>query len=221
MTAHPAGRAPDRERERIYRDLAERDGALAGLIARHGHPDPFSWSVLDEAVGGDPFAELALHIVSQQISTPAALTIYGRLRTLLGGAVDPSALVATPVERLRSVGLSGAKARSLRDLAEHVCNGTLSFDALAGNDDATAQAVLTAVRGIGPWSAQMFLLHYYRRPDIFPEADIGLLRSAQSAFALPARPTPADLHTRAESWRPFRSYAAALLWAHGQTLPKR
>lgn len=172
-------------------------------------------------VGGDPFAELALHIVSQQISTPAALTIYGRPRTLLGGAVDPAALVATPVERLRTVGLSGAKARSLRDLADHVSDGTLSFDALARHDDATAQTMLTAVRGIGPWSAQMFLLHHYRRPDIFPEADIGLVRSAQSAFALPARPTPSELRTRAEPWRPFRSYAAALLWTQGQTLAKK
>lgn len=137
---------------------------------------------------------------------------------LLGDHVDPTGIIATPVEKLRSVGLSSAKARSLRDLAERVDDGTLSFDALAEHDDASAQTMLMTIRGVGPWSAQMFLLHHFRRPDIFPTADVGLLRSAQSAFALPNRPTPDELGTRAEPWRPFRSYVAALLWAHGRSL---
>jgi DNA-3-methyladenine glycosylase II len=198
-----------------YSALARSDDTLAGLIARHGRPDPFSWEILDDAAGDDAFAELVLHIVSQQISTRAALTIYGRLRAMLNGTVDPSGVLAIGVEGLRTAGLSGAKARSLSDLAERVLDGRLDFNRLARSDDAVAQAELEAVRGIGPWSAQIFLLHRLRRPDIFPAADVGLLRAAQSAFTLPSRPTPAELGQRAERWRPFRSYAAALLWAHG------
>jgi DNA-3-methyladenine glycosylase II len=218
-----AASAPTADREQTRRDaydaLARRDDALARLIAGSGAPDPFSWGVLDDAAGGDAFAELALHIVSQQISTAAALTIFARLRDTLGGTVGPAPLVSAAVDDLRAAGLSGAKARSLRDLAERVRDGRLSFDRLAAGDDATAQAELEEVRGVGPWSAQMFLLHHLRRPDVFPAADVGLLRAAQSAFALPQRPTADELAARAERWRPFRSYAAALLWAHGNDVP--
>jgi DNA-3-methyladenine glycosylase II len=214
---------PDRARERedAYDALARRDDALARLVAQDGRPDPFFWGVLEEAAGGDAFAELALHIVSQQISTAAALTIFARLRDTLGGTVDPTPIIAATVDDLRAAGLSGAKARSIRDLAERVLDGRLSFDRLAASDDATAQAELEEVRGVGPWSAQMFLLHNLRRPDILPAADIGLLRAAQSAFALARRPTADELSTRAERWRPFRSYAAALLWAHGTDVTTR
>lgn len=127
MTATRVTLAPDPDAQRIYQDLAARDDGLARLIARHGQPDPFSWSVLDAAVGGDPFAELAFHIVSQQISTRAALTIYDRLRALLGAGIDPARIIATPVGELRSIGLSGARARSLLDLASRVNDGSLSL----------------------------------------------------------------------------------------------
>ena len=202
-----------------YDALAHSDEGLARLVARYGAPDPFFWGVLEAAAGGDAFAELALHIVSQQISTAAALTIFGRLRDALGGTVGAAQIIASSVDDLRAAGLSGAKARSLHDLAERVLDGRLSFDRLAASDDATAQAELDDVRGVGPWSAQMFLLHHLRRPDVFPAADVGLLRAAQSAFALEQRPTPDELAARAERWRPFRSYAAALLWAHGSDRP--
>ena len=203
------------DRRAAYDALAQRDAGLAALVAQVGHPDPFSWGVLEEAAGGDALAELALHIVSQQISTAAALTIFGRLRDRLGGAIEPARLVAVPAEELRSAGLSGAKARSLHDLAERVLDGRLSFARLAAAADDGAQAELDAVRGVGPWSAQMFLLHHLRRPDVFPAADVGLQRAAQGAFDLPARPSADELAARAERWRPFRSYAAALLWAYG------
>ena len=211
MTAAPALTA--------YHALAQRDAALAALVASVGTPDPFSWGVLEEVAGGDALTELALHIVSQQISTAAALTIFGRLRDLLGGTIDAASILGASLDDLRAAGLSGAKARSLRDLAERVADGRLSFERLAASDDAGAQAELDDVRGVGPWSAQMFLLHHLRRPDVFPAADVGLQRAAQSAFALPARPTAAELGARAEPWRPFRSYAAALLWAHGTQHP--
>ena len=101
-------------------------------------------------------------------------------------------------------------------LGGRVIDGRLSFERSARGDDAAAQAELEAVRGSGPWSAQMFVLHHLRRPDVFPSADVGLQRGAQPAFALPDRPTAVGLASRAEPWRPFRSYAAALLWAHAQ-----
>lgn len=123
-----------------YDALSQRDDGLARLVALDGTPDPFFWGVLEDAAGGDAFAELALHIVSQQISTVAALTIFGRLRDRLSGAVEPTAIVAASAEDLRAAGLSGAKARSLHDLAERVLDGRLSFARLASSDDPTAQA---------------------------------------------------------------------------------
>lgn len=219
MTATALTRDLVRERQAAYHALARRDDGLARIVMGCGTPDPFTWGVLEDAAGGDPFAELALHVVSQQISTAAALTIFGRLRETLGGTVAPDAIVAAEVSDLRGAGLSGAKAASLRDLAGRVLDGRLSFSRLARSSDAAAQSELEEIRGVGPWSAQMFLLHSLRRPDVLPAADIGLLRGAQRAFALPQRPTPDELAARAERWRPFRSYAAALLWAHGSKTP--
>jgi DNA-3-methyladenine glycosylase II len=215
-------KTPESERDDAYRALARREEALARLIARHGQPDPFHWDVLDDRVGGDAFSELALHIISQQLSTTAAVAIYARVQTLLDGNVAPRAMIAAPTQALRAAGLSGAKAHSLQDLAGRILDGRLSLESLATADDATVQTALQAVFGIGPWSAQMFLLHHYRRPDIMPTADVGLLRSAQSAFALPERPSPQWLETRSRPWRPVRSYAAAVLWAHDrETGPTR
>jgi len=219
MTATVASPDPVQERLAVYDALTRRDAGLARLAARVGTPDPFFWGMLEDAASGNWFAELALHIVSQQISTVAALTIFGRLRDRLGGTVGPAPIIAASAEDLRAAGLSGAKVTSLRDLSERVLDGRLSFHRLAVSDDITAQAELEEVRGVGPWSAQMFLLHNLRRPDVFPAGDIGLQRAAQSAFGLARRPTAAELALRAERWRPYRAYAAALLWADGTNHP--
>jgi non-heme chloroperoxidase len=215
VTARPA--MTDPEPSRAYEQLAAADEALGRLIDRHGRPDPFSWAALDEAAAGDPFTELVLHVVAQQISTRAALTIFGRVRDLAGGAISPPAIAAAAPEDLRAAGLSTAKARSVEDLAARVLDGRLSFARLAADDDDAARVELEAVRGIGPWSAQMYLLHQLRRPDVFPAGDVGLQRGAQSAFGLDVRPSADDLAARAERWRPLRSYAAALLWAESRT----
>lgn len=203
--------------EEAYDRLTAIAPELVPLVAIHGRPDPFSWQLLQDAAGTDPLAELAVHVVSQQISTTAALTIYGRLREVLDGRMDATRLRAAATADLRAAGLSGAKASSLQDLAERVLDGRLDFGRLAASDDLTAQAELVQVRGVGPWTAQMFLLHHLRRPDVFPAADLGLLHGAQLAFGLAVRPTPAELAERAEHWRPLRSYAAALLWASAST----
>jgi DNA-3-methyladenine glycosylase II len=212
MPAHELAPPPTTERDRAYEALARTDETLGRLVAEHGRPDPFSWTLLDELAGQDAFAELAWHISGQQISTVAALAIYRRLLAAAGDTIDPQAIVAMTPEELRAAGLSGAKIRSLRDLAERVLDGRLDFDAVARSDDDAAQAQLQAVRGVGPWTAQLFLLHHLHRADVFPAADIGLQRGAQAAYALPERPTTVELAHRAESWRPWRSYAAALLW---------
>lgn len=204
------------ERALAYRTLAGNDQDLRRLLdSLEIGPDPFSWAVLEDLAGGQAFPELSLHIISQQISTAAATTIYSRLSAGLYGRFEPSSLLFCPPETLRAVGLSGAKARSLRDLASRIEDGRLSLEGLAEVDDVTAEKELQSVLGVGPWSAQMFLLHYLRRPDVMPAADVGLLRSAQTALSLSERPTPLELAKRAEQWRPFRSYAAALLWEHG------
>jgi DNA-3-methyladenine glycosylase II len=204
------------ERETAYDVLAAADETLGLLIARHGRPDPFVWPLLADAVGDDPFAELVLHIISQQISTHAALIIYSRVREAASGSVAAEGLINISEQTLRAAGVSGAKARSIHDLAERVLDGRLSFARVGGSDDERSEAELDAVLGVGPWSAQMFLLHHFRRPDVFPAADIGLQRGAQAAFELQTRPTATELEDRAQRWRPYRSYAAALLWAAGR-----
>jgi DNA-3-methyladenine glycosylase II len=203
-------------RASAYEALARADEDLARLIAQHGQPDPFTWDVLEHVAGADAFAELVLHVVSQQISTSAAVTIYGRIGARAPGGVTPAGIAAIEIGDLRAAGVSTAKARAIRDLAERVADGRLSFERLAAAGDEAALAELQAVRGIGPWSATMFLLHHLRRPDVFPAADVGLQRGAQAAFGLAERPTADQLALRAERWRPYRSYAAALLWAHAR-----
>jgi DNA-3-methyladenine glycosylase II len=210
--------APDSpEVDEAYDRLTDLAPELAALVEAHGRPNPFSWQVLQDAAGNDPLAELALHVVSQQISTTAALTIYARLLTAVGGRIEAARLLAADPVDLRAAGLSGAKVSSLLDLAQRVVDGRLDFTRLAHSDDLTAQAELQQVRGVGPWTAQMFLLHRLRRPDVFPAADLGLLHGAQVAFGLSVRPTPDELAERAERWRPLRSYAAALLWTCAST----
>ena len=195
-----------------YAELARRDAALAQLIAAVGRPDPFRWDGADIA-GDDLVAGLVLHIVGQQISVPAALTIFGRLGDAAGSR-PPTAdgIAALDHEQLRAVGLSTAKARALHELASGVVAGTVDLEALRDVDDARAVEVLSGLRGIGPWSAQMFLLHQLHRPDVLPAGDVGIRHAVHLAYGLPERPSERDVAERAAAWAPHRSYAAALLW---------
>lgn len=114
-------------------------------------------------------------------------------------------------EDLRTAGLSRAKARAIHELAVRDAHGTFDLNALHSLDDTDARTTLTTLRGIGPWSADMFLIHQLHRRDVLPVADVGLQRAVQLAWKLPTRPTPADLGTLSSGWTPWRSYAAALL----------
>ena len=192
--------------------LAGLDDPIARLAREHGPVDftlPSHGLVLP-----DPLERLALGIVGQLISVKAALVIFGRLRELLGGRIDAEQLAHTDETALRLVGLSSAKAQALKALGAEVAAGRLRFAELAVLSDAEAEARLVALRGIGAWSAQMFLLRSLGRPDVFPAGDLGLRRAIEQLYALREMPSIPAAAERALAWRPYRSYAAKYLWLH-------
>ncbi|GHJ39268.1 DNA-3-methyladenine glycosylase [Streptomyces sp. TS71-3] len=194
-----------------YRHLAAADPLLQELIERLGRPDPFGWA--ERHFGRSTYFEsMVLHVVGQQISTAAAFAIHGRLAAAAGGRVTPEALLALDEQALRAVGLSRAKAGYLHDLARRQADGVIDLEHMSGVDDETALRDLTAVRGIGMWSAEMFLLHQLKRTDIFPAGDSGLRRAVGRAWRLPEPPSVEETRDRARPWAPYRSYAAGLLW---------
>ncbi|MER5916995.1 hypothetical protein ABT124_43270 [Streptomyces sp. NPDC001982] len=185
-----------------YSHLSAADPVLAQLIEWVGRPDPFTWAER-EYPSSTNFEVMALHIVGQQISTAAAMTIYRRLSDAAGGAVSPEGLLALP----------WAKAGYVHDLARRQAEGVIDLEGMVGVDDAAALAALTAVRGVGLWSAQMFLVHQLKRADVLPAGDIGIRRAVQRAWQLDAVPGVEETRRRALPWSPYRTYAAALLWA--------
>ena len=155
---------------------------------------------------------LAGIVVSQLVSRAAADAIWGRLGLLLG-AVTPAAVLGSSVEDLRSVGLSGAKESTLRILAEACANG-LDLDRTATLPADEAIREMTALKGIGLWSAEVYLLFAAGHPDIFPSGDVALRTAAGEAFGLGERPADRTLRKMALGWQPERSIAARLLWAY-------
>jgi DNA-3-methyladenine glycosylase II len=188
------------------RILAERDPVIARLLAEVGpphlrrFPDP-------------PFAVLVRAIVYQQLAGAAAAAIHGRLVAALGGEVEPGPLAALSDETLRAVGMSRNKVLSLRDLAAKVLDGTviLSPRGLARQGDEEIIARLSTVRGIGRWTAEMFLLFQLRRLDIWPTGDLGVRRGYGLAWGLPM-PTAKQLEPLGEAFRPYRSVVAWYCW---------
>jgi DNA-3-methyladenine glycosylase II len=165
----------------------------------------------------EPFAvvhALARSIIFQQLNGKAAETIFGRLQQTLGGrTVSARALSQVDVDRLRTAGVSGAKARALKDLAAHALARRLpSPAALAEMDDDEAIERLTVVRGIGPWTVQMLLMFRMGRVDILPTSDYGVRAGAQLVHELPEMPSVTELIRIGESWRPYRSLASLYLW---------
>ncbi|HEY8614441.1 MAG TPA: DNA-3-methyladenine glycosylase 2 family protein [Roseomonas sp.] len=192
--------------ERGLAALALSDPALHGVVARCG---PLPWRRRPAGFPG-----LLRTICGQQISNHAAGAIWARLRAL-PGALDPAGLLALDDSVLCGVaGLSRPKAAHARSLAAAILEGRLRLDALPGMADAEAIAHLSAVRGLGRWTAQVHLLFAEDRPDIFPEGDLALAASLTHLRGLPGRPAPRALAAAAEEWRPFRSLAARLLWHH-------
>jgi DNA-3-methyladenine glycosylase II len=161
---------------------------------------------------GTHFDSLLRAIVYQQLSGRAAGTIHARVDALLGASDRPQRLLALDHRSLRSAGLSRQKIAYLRDLAKRVHDGRLPLDALDALDDAAVIASLTAVHGIGDWTAQIFLMSRLGRPDVLPELDLGVRKAVQRAYRLRDLPDSRRLRAIAEPWRPFRSVASWYLW---------
>jgi DNA-3-methyladenine glycosylase II len=161
----------------------------------------------------DPYEALARAIVGQQLSTKAARSIWERHIEILGGNLPaPAELLATDAETVRSAGLSRSKVNFLRDLSERIEDGRLDLRGLADLSDEDIVAALTEVKGVGPWTAEMFLMFHLGRPDVLSTGDLGIRRAAQIAYGLDDLPGPTDLERIAEPWRPHRTLACLYLW---------
>jgi DNA-3-methyladenine glycosylase II len=161
----------------------------------------------------DNFRALARSIVGQQIATRAATAIFDRLQAYIGDRDPASAIAEATDADLRGVGLSGAKAASLRDLAARTLDGRLELDRLEAMTDDEARAQLTAVRGIGSWTADMFLLGQLGRPDVLPAGDLGIRHAVKAAYGLDRVPSEGEVRAMSEAWRPHRSLATAYLYS--------
>ncbi len=166
------------------------------------------------------FPGLLQAIVGQMISSQAAGAIWQRL-SALPGSLDPAGLLRLPEAELRAAGLSRPKVLHARALAEAFANGRLSAAGIAAMDDAAAIAAITSVRGMGPWSAEIYLLFALGREDIFPAGDIAVAGACGALKGLPTRPDAVALRLLAEPWRPWRSLAARLLWHHWRHITGR
>jgi DNA-3-methyladenine glycosylase II len=194
--------------------LAATDPAMAGLVERFGTVDLVArFRRRVPAVAGDPFVALLRSIVGQQLSTTSAEAIFGRFVALAGeGELTPAVVLAASDADLRKVGLSGRKVEYVRDLAARVEDGLLDLRALRRLDDDEVVETISAVRGLGRWSAELFLLFHLRRPDVFPAGDLVLRRGVRDLDDLELIPLEPEARERAERWRPERSLAAMYLW---------
>jgi DNA-3-methyladenine glycosylase II len=204
------------------RTEADIKAGLAALLVR----DPRLKDVL--AVAGDvPLRRregglegLVRIIMGQQLSTASAEAIWGRLRN----AYEPfhyTVLRRARAPKLQRIGLSGAKIRTLRAIVEAIEGGIIDFDLLVDMPADEAHAALTAVHGIGPWTADLYLLSCLGHPDAWPAGDLALQEAARLAFGLKARPTAKEMTLLAEPWRPWRAVAARLLWSYYRAVKKR
>jgi DNA-3-methyladenine glycosylase II len=190
---------------------------LQRLIDEGGPIDP---ATDRRASRPDPFEALARGIVGQQLSTRSAVSIWERFLAAFGGRFpSPAELIAAEPEVLRAAGFSRAKEVYLRDLAEHVESGELDLARLAELSDEDVVAELTAIRGIGRWTAQMFLIFHLGRPDVVATGDLGIRRAVKIAYGLDALPGPTELERIAEPWRPHRTLACLYLWRAARTGP--
>ncbi len=159
------------------------------------------------------FATLARAIVFQQLAGAAAARIFERFEALLGGGpVEAPAVAKLPMRKLRSAGLSQQKAEYVRDLARRTAAGQVRFEGLETLPDDDVIAALTRVKGVGVWTAHMFLIFALRRPDVLPVGDYGVRAAMQKAYSLPALPKPDEMERIAAAWRPYASVAAWYLW---------
>ena len=200
--------------------LAAADPVMAELIARLG---PLSYATRlrrrKEERPADAFGALLRPLVGQQISTTAARAIYLRMLDLFDGPPTPEAMLALSEEDLRGIGFSRRKVEYAHDLARHALDGSLELERLAELDDEEVIAEIVAVRGFGPWTAEIFLIMHLGRPDVVVTGDLGIQRAIMVEYGLDSMPTPKKVEDRAEPWRPNRSLACLYLWESLHALP--
>jgi DNA-3-methyladenine glycosylase II len=187
--------------------LSSADPMLATVIARHG-----PCGLVRRRTPGGAFGALVRAIVYQQLAGAAAAAIHRRFAALYGGVPTAEAVDATPEEVLAAAGLSRAKVAAIKDLAAKVAAGHLRLDRLSRLGDDEIVEKLTTVRGIGPWTAQMFLIFHLNRPDVWPTGDLGVGAGYARIHNLPAPPTPRELQALGDIYRPFRTVAAWYCW---------
>lgn len=201
------------------------EGADLGALSRAGparlrRTDPLLGRVIRRVggygltgeVSGDPFTALAKSIVHQQVSMAAGRSIFASLSQVLGGEVTPERVAGTAEGELRGAGLSRQKASYLGDLARRAVDGSLPLERLSRMDDERVIEVLTAVRGLGRWSAEMFLIFHLRRLDVLPVGDLGLRKGLRDLYSLPDLPQPAEARELGAKWSPYRTVATWYLW---------
>jgi DNA-3-methyladenine glycosylase II len=192
--------------------LRKADPVLAGVIDAHPAFRPRAF--MDELPPLDAFGALIFQVVGQQLSVPATRTILSRIEQRFGGRLpSPAELLAADPQVLRAAGLSARKGATVRALAERFVDGRLSDAALERMTDDEVEAALTAVKGIGPWSAHGFLLIALNRPDVFLSGDIALRRAIQRIYGFDHVPSEAELVKISDRWRPYRSLAVSYLFA--------
>jgi DNA-3-methyladenine glycosylase II len=195
-----------RTRHSIRRDieaLASREPAFAGVVEKHGIPEP---RTSNRGAG-----TLLRTIVGQQVSVAAARSMWAKLEAAFGSPPDLNLLLAASDEQLRVAGMSRQKAGYIRSLAALVISGELDLDHLPA-DDEEAIALLTKIKGIGRWSAEIYLLFAEGRGDVFPAGDLAVLVEIGRLMELPEKPSEKQLRELAEAWRPYRGAAAVLAW---------
>jgi len=192
--------------------LAAADPGIAAIVEAHGLPDP--------PFRPTGFPTLLRAIVAQQVSAAAARTVFARFETAAGGPPTATHVLGLGYDGVRALGLSGRKTDYALGLAESVETGALDVDGLAGMDDEAVIESLTALKGIGRWTAEVYLLFALARPDVWPAADLALTTAAGRVRGLPDRPSFKDAAAIADVWRPRRSAAAVLLWHLYRTAPQ-
>ena len=205
--------SPD-EYARARRLLMRRDPILAPIIRKYNERR------LIDGPAVDPFSALVRTIIGQQLSTKAAATIHRRLLDLIpGGVATPEALNALHDDQLRQVGLSRQKSAYVRDLSAKASNGELPLDHLSEMTDDRVIEAITRVKGLGRWSAEMFLMFRLRRPDVLPVDDLGIVNAIHRLYKLRKRPDANRIRRIGEAWRPYRTVACWYLWRSLENTP--
>ncbi len=201
--------------------LAASDPTMAALMARVGEIDIATrLRRRKEERPTDAYGALLRAIVGQQLSTKAARTIYLRVLDLFDGTTpSPEQLLGASEEDLRAAGLSGRKTEYIRDLASHVLSGELELDRLEKLGDEEVIEEIVAVRGLGRWTAEMFLIFHLERPDVLSGGDLGIRKAIQVEYGLEAMPPPKQVIEIGEPWRPHRSLASLYLWESLAAVP--